>query len=65
MNWLQKLFYTEPPTTNELQSELKALVNRLLISADYHGLMRYQEILEELYSRGEEPYTKLVPKKDI
>ena len=55
MNWIKKLFYKEPESTKDLHAELKALCDRLVILPDYSGIMRYQEIRQELYKRGEQP----------
>lgn len=51
-------------TSRELQAELKALVQRLVAQRGYSfdEMDRYEELLRELYLRGEEPETILKPK---
>lgn len=64
MKWLKQFFQKEEVTVADLQAELKALCNRLLIMPDVDGFRRYEQLLKELYKLGEKPEITLVPKKD-
>lgn len=57
-------FWKKEKTSRELQAELKALVQRLVAQRSYSfdEMDRYEELLRELYLRGEEPETILKPK---
>lgn len=50
-------FWRKKKTSRELQAELKALVQRLVVQRGYSfdEMDRYEELLKELYLRGEEP----------
>ena len=57
-------FWKKEKTSRELQAELKALVQRLVAQRGYSfdEMDRYEELLRELYLRGEEPETILEQK---
>ena len=64
MKWFKQLFEEKDVTVADVQAELKALCNRLIIMPDSDGFMRYEELLKEIYKRGEKPEIILVLKKN-
>ncbi len=64
MKWFKQLFEEKDVTVADLQAELKALCNRLIIMPDSDGFMRYEKLLKEIYKRGEKPEIILVLKKN-
>ena len=50
-------FWKKEKTNQKLQAELKALCQRLVAQQGYSldDMDRYEELLRELYLRGEEP----------
>lgn len=60
----QTIFWKEEKISQELQAELKTLVQRLVAQrgCSLDEMDRYEELLRELYLRGEEPETILKPK---
>ena len=60
--WFNKKLKTD----NELQAELKALVDVVIAQGRIFGsdANKYEQLLREIYNRGLEPAAKLVPKND-
>ena len=58
-------FWKKEKTNQKLQAELKALCQRLVAQQGYSldDMDRYEELLRELYLRGEEPEIILGLKK--
>ncbi len=59
MSW----FKSEPKSERELQAELKALCDRVIVQnfAYSSDMARYEDLLYEMYLRNIEPAVKLEP----
>jgi hypothetical protein len=65
MNWLQKMF--APKSTSEIQAELKALCEKIVLMSPtcfLDDIEEYERLTKELYKRGVEPETRLSSKKN-
>jgi len=60
-----KWFKQHQQTDKELQDELKALCEKVIVSqySSFDDMSRYENLLREIYKRNLTPEAKLVPKK--